>query len=73
MDARETTRRVGTEVSKAIAEAGFTPEVVAEAIGLDQSEMEAHLAGAAEFSVSQLIEVGGLLRRPAGSFLAGAA
>lgn len=73
MDPRETSKRVGTKVSKAIENAGANPAAIAEAIGLDQHEMNDRLAGVGDFSVSQLIETGGLLRVRASQFVAGVA
>jgi hypothetical protein len=42
--------------------AGVPEAAVAEAIGLTSDELKARLAGAVEFSVPELVVVGGLLR-----------
>lgn len=57
-------RRVGQAVSTAIATAGATQAAVEEATGLTSPELDARLAGAAQFSVPQLVRAGGLLRVP---------
>lgn len=62
MDERETSIRVGTEVSSAIARAGVPLTAVEEAIGLTSSEMKARLEGVTVFSVPELVVIGGLLR-----------
>ena len=62
MDNRANRARVGTRVSKAISTAGMEPASVAEAIGLTSSEFQERLDGVQEFSVSELVRTGGLLR-----------
>lgn len=62
MDSRSQSARVGTRVSQAISKARIGRASVAEVIDLTSPELELRLAGAEEFSVAQLVSVGGLLR-----------
>jgi hypothetical protein len=65
-------RRIGTNVSKAIDEAGMSRASVAEAIGLPSSDGESRIVRG-DLTVPQLVRAGGLLRVPASSFLRGVA
>jgi len=70
---RRAAQRIGISVSKAIAEAGSNPAVVAEAVGLTSAEMLARLRGDADFSAPQLVMIGGLVVVPTRVLLGAAA
>lgn len=70
---RRAAKQIGTAVSKAIESAGREPLEIAEAVGLTSTELDARLAGDADFSSPELVMIGGLVAVPASHFFAAAA
>lgn len=65
--------QVARNVSSAIAEAGVDPASIAHAADIHPADLPAYLNGARDFTVAQLVNVGGVLRVPTAAFLEGAA
>lgn len=63
---------VATRVSRAIDASGHSLESIASAADLTTSELTARLNGAREFTIRQLVQVGGFLHSDPASFLIGA-
>lgn len=73
MDARRTPKTVAENVLAAIAKHGATLDGVAEAAHIDLPALNQRLDGVEEFSVSELVNVGGFLRVPAETLIEGVA
>lgn len=73
MDVRRTPKTVAENVLAAIAETGATLHGVAEAAHIDLPELNLRLEGVEEFTVSELVCVGGFLHVPAQSLIEGVA
>lgn len=62
MTLRLSQARTGRAVRTAAAARGINPSTIAQATHLDEQEINDRLAGVASFTVSELVQVGGLLR-----------
>ena len=66
-------QRVSQNVSGAITASGLSIPSVAQAADLTVSELTARLTGAADFNITELVQVGGFLRIRPSEFLGEAA
>ena len=69
MERRTLANTVAQNVSDAIAAAGVSPSVVAQAADLTVPALKARLVGDVEFNVPELVLVGGFLRIRPSAFL----
>ena len=65
--------RIAKGVRSIAADRQVDAHTIAKAAGLTHSEMNDRLTGRAPFTVSELVQVGGLLHVPAGELLEGIA
>lgn len=72
MDRRTATETVAQNISAAIVSSGATTNSVATAADMRPSDLSARLNGHADFTVHEVIAVGGFLRIRAGSLMEGA-
>jgi hypothetical protein len=73
MDQNVATGLVGARVSAALRVAGVSVRTLSEATDIPISELESRLSGDTDFTISELVSVGGFLRSPANTFLEGVA
>lgn len=71
MTLRLSQARTGRAVHKAAAVRGINPSTIAQATHLDEQEIRDRLEGVTSFTISELVQVGGLLRVPPAALLEG--
>ena len=73
MDMRRTTATIAGNVVSAMAAQGVSPETLASATHIDLPALRERLESIEEFSVAELVNVGGFLHVPTESLLEGVA